>query len=640
VEVNYRLGRDAQALADLDFLQQRGEKRDSICGYRALIQARRGDAVAARRELTALRTLRPDAAGGYVDTAVAVYLGDAARGLRPLDADLNDRPASGHALFLAGRLYALATGLAGRGGAAEHYASRAIDLLRQALDRGEPNARELLLEADLEALYGHPGFTDLVRRYGLDRRYTAVWHEQTDLTARELHGLDPAAHREECRRLSAEGFRPMSVAVAEVAPGRRLAASVWHRPRLEETDLDALLRGRARLAAALLRLGRPEFAWRLLRHTPDPGLRSWLIHRLQPLQTPVPLLAARLSDEPDVTARRGLLLVLGEYPREQAPPGLRDQVRRLYEDDPDAGIHSAAEWLLRRWKEATGQQQKRGTHDPAPACDWWVIPEGLTMVRVGGPVKFIMGSPPDEPGRKAIEVRHRKIIPRSFAVSSTEVSVGLFKQFREECRDTEHVDDLEDRPDPDAPVIEVSYLDALRFCRWLSDRAGIPREEMCYPPLGEIRVGMELDPDCLSRTGYRLLTEAEWEYCCRAGATTSRFYGESATLLPSYGWYLDNAEERARPCGQLKPNDLGLFDVYGDAWEWCADLLADYRPEARGLQRLDANIGLVIAAEGTRVLRGGGFVSLAHNARSARIHWAQAKYTLDASGFRIARTLR
>ncbi len=70
----------------------------------------------------------------------------------------------------------------------------------------------------------------------------------------------------------------------------------------------------------------------------------------------------------------------------------------------------------------------------------------------------------------------------------------------------------------------------------------------------------------LSLTGYRLPTEAEMEYACRAGAVTSRYYGETEELLAKYGWYLQNSKERTWPVGSKKPNDLGLFDMHGNVY--------------------------------------------------------------------------
>jgi len=75
----------------------------------------------------------------------------------------------------------------------------------------------------------------------------------------------------------------------------------------------------------------------------------------------------------------------------------------------------------------------------------------------------------------------------------------------------------------------------------------------------------------LQRIGYRLATEAEWEHACRAGAKTAYGYGEPEELLEKYAWFARNSWGKSHPVGLLKPNDLGLFDMHGNAWEYCDD---------------------------------------------------------------------
>src|SRR5262249_2662774 len=115
---------------------------------------------------------------------------------------------------------------------------------------------------------------------------------------------------------------------------------------------DALARRQAQAAVALLQLGREEPVWRLLRHSRDPGRRAHLIHRLAALGTDPRPLVRRLDGETDVAARGALLLCLGplgdRVPAE-ARRGLRPGLLKAYRDDPDPGIHSALDWLLRRW---------------------------------------------------------------------------------------------------------------------------------------------------------------------------------------------------------------------------------------------------------------------------------------------------
>src|SRR5262249_58478902 len=102
------------------------------------------------------------------------------------------------------------------------------------------------------------------------------------------------------------------------------------------------------------------------------------------------------------------------------------------------------------------------------------------------------------------------------------------------------------------------------------------------PPVAEIekckdgKKPLKLPADYLSRTGYRLPSEAEWEYACRAGTRTSRFYGSSEEMLAQHAWYNTNAEDRTWPGGQKKPNGFGVFDALGDAYEWCQEAGKDY----------------------------------------------------------------
>jgi formylglycine-generating enzyme required for sulfatase activity len=82
---------------------------------------------------------------------------------------------------------------------------------------------------------------------------------------------------------------------------------------------------------------------------------------------------------------------------------------------------------------------------------------------------------------------------------------------------------------------------------------------------------LELPNNYRQRTGYRLPTEAEWEQACRTGSKTPWAHGDAEDLLDKYVWYARNAEGKSHPVGTLRPNDLGLFDMQGNASEWCQD---------------------------------------------------------------------
>ena len=123
---------------------------------------------------------------------------------------------------------------------------------------------------------------------------------------------------------------------------------------------------------------------------------------------------------------------------------------------------------------------------------------------------------------------------------------------------------------------------------------------------------------------------------CRAEAVTSRYYGETAELLGKYAWYTTNSLNRSMlPVGSLKPNDLGLFDMLGNAWQWCEDRALYY---SAGEDKEDINDIKDIKKDDSRVLRGGSFFIPASVVRSANRN-ANAPAPRDGSGgFRLART--
>jgi formylglycine-generating enzyme required for sulfatase activity len=190
-------------------------------------------------------------------------------------------------------------------------------------------------------------------------------------------------------------------------------------------------------------------------------------------------------------------------------------------------------------------------------------------------------------------------------------------------------------------VVGADWYDAARYCNWLSRQEGIPQSQWCYP--AEIRDGMCLGVDCLDRTGYRLPTEAEWEYACRAGSTRSRPEGISDSLITKYAWYrIDKTSPRRHlEVGRLKPNNLGLFDMLGNVWEWTHDPYV--YPFVGGIESAtpDNEQGGPVTNATERVLRGGASDSSEpHYMRSAmrNRHLPHSRYGSD--GFRVARTLK
>src|SRR5271157_93034 len=243
-----------------------------------------------------------------------------------------------------------------------------------------------------------------------------------------------------------------------------------------------------------------------------------------------------------------------------------------------------------------------------------------------------MGSPGHEVDRETDEVIHRKRINRTFAIATTETTLEQFLRFRRD-----HLYPKQRSPKPDGPIIQVNWHQAAQYCRWLSEQEGIPEEQMCFPPLDRIGPGMTLPADYMSRTGYRLPTEAEWEFACRAGAAACRPYGDDPRMLSYYGWFASNSNSSASPVGSLKPNDLGLFDLLGNVNEWCLDWYAPYGPRLGGPFIEDLQTG---EPGKDRVTRGGTFISGNSWMRCASRNKAHPpEETYYDLGFRVARTL-
>ena len=245
----------------------------------------------------------------------------------------------------------------------------------------------------------------------------------------------------------------------------------------------------------------------------------------------------------------------------------------IYRADPDAGVHAACRWLLCTRMSASVNLFSLDAslqREANSARRWQVGPNGHTFVVFRGAQSFVMGSPATEILREADEAAHEQPIGHGFAISTEEVTIAQFQRFRERYVNRRY------SPTDDCPTNNVTWFEAAAYCRWLSEQAELPEDQMCYPRAAEIAPGMKMPENWLERTGYRLPTEAEWEYACRGGVAASRYFGEGELLRTRYAWFLQNSDNRAWPVGQLKPNNFGLFDMLGNVAERCQDAMATY----------------------------------------------------------------
>lgn len=394
----------------------------------------------------------------------------------------------------------------------------------------------------------------------------------------------------------------------------------------------------ATAAALLLRAGKADEVWPLLGHSGNPTRRSFLIHRVVDLAVPPNVLLGRLRLERDAPTRRALLLALGGFSREAIPEeeraALYVHLVNCYTNDPDAGVHSATEWVIHRQygTDRLPPLEKRASENLRHS-QWSITKHKHTMITIRRPGKVPMGSPLTELDREKNEAEHTRNLDYDFAIANKEVSVSQYQVVFPTYEGSRY------NPSSDCPALGVTWYEAAMYCRVLSELEGVPESEMCYPTRAKIteaftrKDALRLPDKYLQLTGYRLPTEAEWEFACRADLHASRCYGSGDELLRFYGWSLVNAQECAHPCGLLKPNDFGFFDMHGNAYEWCHDQKADY-PVDPIIERE------IVANENARVLRGGAFLEPPRHVRSARRDFMAPASSLQSVGFRIARTIR
>ena len=266
-----------------------------------------------------------------------------------------------------------------------------------------------------------------------------------------------------------------------------------------------------------------------------------------------------------------------------------------------------------------------GTCTPGCAADESCNASGQCVTAVVGefvtiqPGSFQMGSPESEAGRSSAEVQHMVTLTGSFAMLSTEVTQGEFESLMgynpssfTECG-------------ADCPVEAVSWYEAAAYCNALSGDEGFAS---CYTCTGtgvdvscEPAAGYATPYDC---PGYRLPTEAEWEYAARAGTITATYNGalddahlvceQPNDVLDSIAWFCGNSGDTPHPMATRTPNSWGLYDMLGNVWEWCHDWYADYPTDSV----TDPWGG---ATGSGRVLRGGSWSARAGSARAASRGW-------------------
>jgi serine/threonine protein kinase/formylglycine-generating enzyme required for sulfatase activity len=366
-------------------------------------------------------------------------------------------------------------------------------------------------------------------------------------------------------RTPASEARNMVAALARA--GGPACDALWRRIRQSR---DAKLR--ARLAIVLLDLGDPRGARSALALGPDPSCRTAFIHQYPAWRASVTSLPVLLETTRDSGLRSGLCAALGLIQPDTLAEGdrqaLQKTLQELHGTAPDGGTQSAAGWALRRWGVPVPAVE-RTRHVPK-GRHWFVNRQGMTMLEVP-PGDLRTGGPTSRTVR----------VNRGLFICERETWLDLFQKFIE---DPNYPAAQKPRgwqkplkrifPTGDCPAGQVSWEDAVLFCNWLSWQEGRQR---CYCLLRGTAAGMvkenerdrwKLDGQA---DGYRLPTQDEWEYACRAGTHTAYSFGNDPELGSQYAYIFPNSRAHSWPGGGKLPNAWGLFDCYGNVAEWCWD---------------------------------------------------------------------
>lgn len=473
--------------------------------------------------------------------------------------------------------------------------------------------------------------------------YGGVWLiDDREYNRKSVFALSPDEHRAHVEKWIEQGFRPASISAAETPSGEQRVASVWFRPKTTPERHFFLAKQQSNCGAALARLGKIQRVVDQLDQGCSLALQTELIHVFQTHGCDPAQVFEAIGRSETIATQRALLLALGEYQLNDMDSALQEECLTLaqgwFRTAADSGLRSAAEWCLRRWDASEASQPT----SLDPRRNWYVSDHGHSMAVVDlrdADEPFLMGCYRGEMGAKWVERAHTKWIDRRFAIGLHEITVEQYRRFAE--NDSESALTVRAGDPPKLAQTRVNWYHAARYCNWLSEQEQIPRDEWCYEITFDRATGptYRLAADYLSRVGYRLPTEAEWEFACRAGTTTARYFGGSRHRMASFAWFVDNADERVHQVGLLKPNALGLFDTMGNATEWVQERWKGSLERSNLKHNEDKEDLPPVNREDLRITKGGSFEEIAAELRSAVRVGFHPYVRLETIGFRLARTL-
>ena len=533
--------------------------------------------------------------------------------------------------------------------AALEAAARAADKFIAALDESNPGAvtafQATVRAADNFIAALHTSEPDAVAAMEAAARAAGIFATAlANSNPRDVAALEAAARAADKFIAALVKSNPDAVAVLEAAGATAARIADKSIAVLDMADPDAVDKSKAaaqkkrwhkaRLAILALHLKATPLAETMCQLDSDPTQRTLFIDEFSKWHGDLSALADLLASCDHGPLRSAVALAVGNVPAadftdEEVKSKWVQMLSKWYRTHSDTSTHSAAGWALRQWKVEPPEIPPSKPH--VVNGNWFVNTVGMTMLKI--PVGTFIRK--DSDPKRAID--QEVTLTRSFVLASREVTRAQFQQFIDDpyYPDKEKPKGwpeewTEDSPRKQHPVQNVNWYDAVLFCNWLSKKEGL---QPPYERTGETHnyggYGYDIRRPIHDANGYRLPTEAEWEYACRAETVTAFSHADEESLLDHYAVYEPTPMQVS---GNKLPNAWGLFDMHGNVLEWCQDWHRAYGSNHAVADPVEPDQGT------ERVLRGGSFSRPAHYLRSAYRNKFNPTDRYEYVGFRVART--
>ncbi len=375
----------------------------------------------------------------------------------------------------------------------------------------------------------------------------------------------------------------------------------------------------------------------------DPDLRTLWVHTLPNWHGDLTRLIDRLDTTTPVDIAKAICLGIGllepQVMSEAQNQMLESRLQKLVTESQDNGVLGAVRWLATRhgWLlQENTQGPVLSTVSPRPDWNWMLVHAGEFQMGNSDPALQYTG-----------RSLHPVVLTRDFWLADREVNIRLYRLFlsdpnwpsESKPKDWENWQpDTVISPTDDHPVQSICWIDAVLFCNWLSSRHGLTpayrweSTEELRDPQGNTRA-IEHWRRISESNGYRLPTEAEFEFACRGGTSSNYAFGNDRHYLDYYAAWSNNTRIAAQPCGWLMPNPIGLFDMHGNVWEWVEDWESEL-PTTRQVDPIASTPSIA-----GRIFRGGGVCTFSGDPVSSSRGYARPDVRYNNLGLRLARDL-